>query len=201
MARFGSLGTQFFDDSGDQLPPPVSGHPHDTIGYGRAPQKPCDLTQAELRRLVHYDLQTGDFTRIRSSGTAKVGDLLGYQRPDGYLMAQVHGYPYLLHRLAWLYVYGVWPEEVDHLNHDRSDNRLANLREVTSAENKCNQRRRQKTKVTGVYWNAGKGMWDAKINKNKQCFFLGRLDDWFEAVCARKAAESRLGFHENHGSA
>lgn len=161
------------------------------------------ISQAELKRLVHYDPETGVMTRKVATGTAKVGDVLGSAHSAGYLWANVKGDLHLVHRLAWLYSYGEWPDCIDHINHKRTDNRIANLRSVTKGENLRNLRRRaaNSTGITGVHWDKARGKWAPKIGVNGRMKNLGRFDDFFEACCVRKSAEVRYGFHENHGRA
>jgi hypothetical protein len=107
-----------------------------------------DLTQARLRELLDYDQETGVFT-WRATGPGRRLDLRagaiqkghsGHGRP--YLRIKIDGRDYRTHRLAWLYVYGEWPPaEIDHRDGDGLNNRWANLRVATSAQNKRNSRR------------------------------------------------------------
>lgn len=88
------------------------------------------LTAERLRELVHYDPETGVMTRrVALSNRNKVGQVVGYlNRGDGYLYATVDAKSHAVHRLAWLYVTGAWPEhQVNHKNDKRTDNRFANL--------------------------------------------------------------------------
>ncbi len=93
--------------------------------------------------------------------------------------------------------------EIDHINGDRTDNRICNLRDVTSAGNSCNRRRqdRNTSGVTGVAWDKRASRWQARIGLNGKQKYLGYFDSLDEAVAARKAAELELGFHPNHGRA
>lgn len=153
------------------------------------------ITQARLRELLHYDPNTGVFTRLVAKGTAKVGDVAGGIRKDGYINISVDGSPYLAHRLAWLYVHGVWPPaHTDHIDLDRQNNRIANLREATSSQNIANTRRRQRNTsgVKGVYWSRIRRKWIAQIGYQKRVLNLGGFDNIEEARRARVAAEIRL---------
>ena len=120
-----------------------------------------------------------------------------------YRFVSVDGKEQLLHRALWEAANGTIPEgmQIDHINGNTLDNRLENLRVVTHQENARNQKRRNDNTsgVTGVSWNKKKQKWEARITDNGKLVFLGLHDDWFEAVCARKSAEKRLGYHENHG--
>ena len=104
--------------------------------------------------------------------------------------------------LAWLYVYKKWPEDcIDHINHIRTDNRIENLREVEKSQNQKNMSkdRRNKSGHSGVIWYKAYEKWSAEIWVNKVKHFLGYFENFEDAVLARKAAEERHGFHENHG--
>lgn len=158
------------------------------------------LTQKELKALLHYNPSTGVFTRIkRTSNKINVGDIAGYKNDNGYVLIGLKGIARRAHRLAWLYMTGSWPKyEIDHINHIRSDNRFINLREVTHQENAKNTplRKDNISGVTGVYWVRDK--WMARINIKPKYISLGCFADKFEAICARKSAEIKYGFHPNH---
>jgi hypothetical protein len=98
------------------------------------------LTQERLRELLNYDPETGLFTwRIAPCGRVKIGAEAGAVNARGYVEVGVAKKVYKAHRLAWFYTYGVWPRAMlDHRNRTRSDNRFANLREATNAQNKQN---------------------------------------------------------------
>ena len=161
------------------------------------------MTYEEAHALFRYDPDTGIITnKVSRIGTSNIGKEAGNARADGYRHVKLDGSRYLSHRVAWLMRYGVWPiGDVDHINGVRLDNRIANLRDVDKGENARNAKQRSdnKSNVTGVYWCNTWGKWKAQINHNKKSYLLGTFDDWFEAVCARKSAEVRFGFHVNHG--
>lgn len=120
----------------------------------------------------------------------------------GYIIVQLHNRPYMAHRIAWAFVNGAWPSgDIDHINGIRHDNRLENLREVTRAVNNLNKRRydRSTTGIAGVNWDEKLGKWRAHITRDKQRHYLGLFTEINAAAAARKDAERRLGFHENHG--
>jgi len=157
------------------------------------------LTQARLKELLHYCPDTGAFTwRINRGRNAKVGQIAGtFNR--GYVMIKIDGKSYGAHRLACLYSVGKLPEEVDHSNGDKSDNKLNNLLFVDHAKNMKNlpKQKRNKTGVTGV--GVLRGYYQANIRVNRKLLYLGFYADFFEAVCARKSAELKYNFHPNHG--
>lgn len=150
------------------------------------------LTQARLHELLHYDPDTGIFTRrvSRPGPNGRVGAVAGCDNGQGYIRIYVDGAPHKAHRLAWLYVHGVWPaEDMDHKNLNRADNRLANLREATRAEN-ANNRRAFKNNVVGVKGvSPFRGKWKAQIQVNGKKLGLGYFDSIDAAAAAyRKAA-------------
>lgn len=123
---------------------------------------------------------------------------------NGYRAVSFSGTRYYAHRIAWAMHTGSWPsDQIDHINQKRDDNRISNLREVTNHENTKNKVRlkRNKSGVTGVDWDKRKGKWRAQISHYKRGIFLGYFDSFDDAVAARKAAEIKFGFHENHGRA
>ena len=112
------------------------------------------------------------------------------------------GRDYYAHRVAWLIMTGEWPElEVDHINGVESDNRWANLRLVTSAENKKNRslQANNTSGVNGVYWDKTNQRWHARIMVSKRYVSLGHFKSLEEAKEARRLAETRLGFSVRHG--
>ena len=91
--------------------------------------------------------------------------------------------------------------QVDHINHDRTDNRIENLRLVNANENGKNQKAsvRNKSGVVGVSWKKSKNKWHSQIMVNGKQIHLGFFDNIDEAKKARIDAERKYGFHENHG--
>lgn len=103
------------------------------------------LTQERLKYLFNYNAETGIFTRlITTSSNAKAGTSIHKVMPTGYLRVMINGESYYLHRLAWFYIHGIWPKPfIDHINHDRADNRIINLREATPLVNNRNFKDRE----------------------------------------------------------
>lgn len=120
----------------------------------------------------------------------------------GYRRVRIDGNDYAGHRLIWAYTSGIWPnKQIDHINGKRSDNRLINLRLVTFAENRRNQRihTRNTSGHTGVSLNKRTGKYVAYICKDSHLQHIGSFSSISEAVTARKSAEKYHGFHKNHG--
>lgn len=125
-------------------------------------------------------------------------------RPDGYKVGTVNYVKCRAHRVIWLLAHGEWPtDQIDHINGNRGDNRIANLRPATFWENARNQKRRSTNKsgVQGVVWDKAQGKWQARITADNRQRHLGYFDRFEDAVARRKAEELALNFHPNHGRA
>jgi len=145
--------------------------------------KPRNTTTAErVRELLIYDPSTGVFSwRVRRNNI-RAGAIAGnasHQR--GYRIISIDKKRYLAHRLAWLYMTGEWPQdEIDHIDGQTDNNRLANLRPASRVQNSQNSKRDVgATSIhPGVYWNKSRGKWQASVrvgDGSKK--FLGRYDD------------------------
>ena len=90
------------------------------------------LTQEYLKSILDYDLDTGIFTwKINKAKRTKIGDIAGWSY-NGYREIEINDKKYKAHRLAWLYVYGEMPNKlIDHIDGNRSNNKISNLREAT----------------------------------------------------------------------
>jgi len=163
------------------------------------------MTQRRLKELVHYDPDTGEFTRLVTTGSrSKKGDVAGSLYSTGYRVIRLDNQRYSAHRLAFLYMTGAFPSSVtDHVNGIESDNRWSNLRSVTVKENARNQKLtgRNTSGVTGVSWSKAKKHWRVMITTNERRVWVGGFPTLAEATAARKAAEVMYGYHENHGRA
>jgi HNH endonuclease/AP2 domain len=133
-----------------------------------------NLTADRLRELLSYDSGTGIFRWKVDRKRAKAGMVAG-SSSRGYLLIGIDGRLYRAHRLAWLYEHGRWPElELDHVNGDRSDNRIANLREATADQQRRNQvvERNSRTGFKGVRLHRKSGLYHAKIRRNGKTLSL-----------------------------
>lgn len=161
------------------------------------------ITQDNLKELFKYDKDNGTFTRIKQSGKrGKIGDIAGTLKNDtGYVEIQINRKKYKAHRLAWLYMYGEFPDgDLDHINHKKDDNRIYNLRVVNDFIN-CRNRpmnKNNKSGIAGVSFHKSVKKWCATITVYYKQIHLGSFNTKAEAVAVRLEAEKIYGFHENH---
>ena len=149
---------------------------------------------------LDYCPNSGEFSWVsRIDGSRKPAGSIN--KKLGYIQVGVNGKVHYAHRLAWMMHYGYSPSFIDHINGNRADNRICNLREVTKKENHRNMAcfSNSATKVTGVCWIAQLKKWRAYITVNGKNLHLGCFPEFNEAVAARKSAEISYQFHPNHG--
>jgi hypothetical protein len=149
---------------------------------------------ARLKSLYSYDPDTGIFRLTSGRGGYPAGKVAGTLSNTGYLIIAVDGVRHPAHRLAWLYVHGFWPPAyIDHVNRDRADNRICNLRLATQSQNNVNSclRSDNSTGHKGVAFDVRRNRYRAYIVLNGKQKHLGRFRE-FDKACAaydRAAAE------------
>lgn len=161
----------------------------------------------DLNAMFSYDRDTGKlFWREQPSNNVKVGEEAGWIDNSGYRRVLWRGAKYQVHRLVWDILHPEDPvlehEEIDHLDRDRLNNRPGNLRKVSRMLNMCNKTlyRNNRSGVPGVCWRKDVSKWAVRVNSGGMHMHLGLFEDLFEAVCARKSAQNKLSFHNNHGA-
>lgn len=162
------------------------------------------ITQERLKEVFDYCQDTGDFRWKVRRPRCRIGDVAGSVNSRGYRQIRIDGKRYKAHRLAFLYMTGSFPPaQVDHKDHNKLNNRWDNLRLATNQENHRNRPRspRNTSGVTGVSWNSVASKWHAQIEVSGHNIYLGLFSNIEDAAAARNYAESRFGFHENHGVA
>jgi hypothetical protein len=158
------------------------------------------LTQAELKRQLHYDPETGIFTRLISTARrVKVGDMAGNKNTQGYIQICINNNIYSSHRLAWLYCFGNIPTyHIDHINGITDDNRICNLREATHQQNQWNRGKSSNNTsgFKGVHLDSESKIerWIARATLNGKKHYLGR---YYSKENAYKAYKKFINQH--HG--
>lgn len=158
----------------------------------------ADLTFDEASKLLAYDPKTGVLTwkvaRGRFGNAIKAGSVAGTVGGHGYFQVRVHGKRYYAHRLAWLMYTGSWPSKhLDHINGQKTDNRIENLRECSDAQNQQNRGKQANNTsgVQGVCWHKQAKKWHARIEVDGKRINLGLFDTVDEAAQARAAAKAQ----------
>jgi len=149
-----------------------------------------------LCEILNYDPNTGEF-RWRISGNGRrLRDIAGSLNSKGYIVIGINGQIYYAHRLAWLWTHGTWPaDQIDHINGDRADNRLSNLREATRSLNAQNIRTASKDSASGflgISFRKDTGRWQARIQVKDRRLSLGYFSTPEEASAAYLTAKRRL---------
>jgi len=160
------------------------------------------LTQSILKELLSYSPDTGVFTWMITVPPVLAGSVAGGISNKGYCRIGIKGKKYSSHRLAYLYMTGEFPpDQIDHINGVRHDNRWVNIRAATPIENGQNQKIqfRNTSGAVGVTWHEPAKKWRSMITVNNHQIYLGYFDRKEDAISARKSAELKHGFHPNHG--
>ena len=170
--------------------------------------------QEKVLELLRYCKTTGIFTwkkRDRSYFNCNrshkrwnnmyCGVVAGSDTTSGHTRISFGGVRYKAHSLAFLYVYGYIPKNIDHIDHNGKNNKIKNLRAVTHQENHRNERKSKNNTsgMTGVIWRKDTNKWAAQVMVDGKCVRLGSFKDKKDAIKARKAANIKYGFHKNHG--
>lgn len=159
-----------------------------------------NVAAAAVRDHFFYDPETGVLLWKQNFHKNRIGKVAGGTTQEGYRSVRIDGQTYCVHRIAWAYVHGVWPTlEIDHINRDRADNRIANLRQVTTAENQHNQAftgRKGTSPLLGAHFNKQAQRWQSSIIVNNKAIYLGLFETDELAHAAYCAAKKR--FHPSN---
>ena len=161
-----------------------------------------EFDQKYLKSILDYDEFTGVFTwKTKPSKNVLVGSVAGCVNKLGYRVITINKKQYREHRVAWLYVRGVNPKLLDHINRDKTDNRIINLREASTQENARNQglNPRNKSGFNGVSWCKLTGKWKAQIVVSRKTISIGYFCDLSDACWARYGYNIMYGFSPTHG--
>lgn len=155
------------------------------------------ISASYLRSILHYDSDDGLWTwLVNKDSLAKIGDIAGCLRPDGYVQIGIDGRKYMAHQLAFFYMTGRWAKRVDHKDRDPANNKWSNLREATQTQNRANSigKRDSESGIKGVCWYAPTNKWRAAIQRDGVRHHLGYFKSKQDAAAAyRKAANKLFG--------
>lgn len=161
-----------------------------------------------LQEKFEYDPETGKIYKRFGDQTYSVlgGEAFKSVDRKGYLFGKLNRRKYFAHRVAWAMYHGEWPQgQIDHINGDRQDNRIENLRVVSNLENCRNLGRKPARNpefdsgVNGVHWNKQNSKWMVRLRTKGKWLYFGCYTDLDEAIAVRRRAEVAHGFHPNHG--
>ena len=159
------------------------------------------LTADYLRTVLDYYPRTGLFFwrwregLIGSTNARYAGRVAGQPDAAGYIRIDINSRHYLAHRLAWFYVRGCWPsDQLDHINENKSDNRIANLRESNHGPNNVRSKpmKNNQSGVVGIYRTKNGARWVAHVGYERGKLYLGTFATIEEAKAARDKAARRL---------
>lgn len=160
-----------------------------------------DVSQSLLKELLDYSEDSGVFLFKRTRGGIKKGSVAGTNLKSGdsfYVRISICGRQYLAHRLAWMYVYGEFPDcEIDHIDGDCSNNRISNLRLASRKQNNENTRLRTNNSsgYRGVSFRKDTGKWRAQMQHNKKIIDFGYFDTPEEASAAAEKKRREVFTH------
>ena len=157
----------------------------------------ANLTAQRARDLLAYDDASGALVSRTSRSKAKAGCEAGHVNPNGYRYLKVDGRSYSAHRLVWLLVHGSFPDaDIDHIDGDRLNNRISNLRlcvgVIVNSHNQNRAQRGSRSGVLGVSWYSRDSTWHAAIRVNGKLHGLGYFKTIAEAEAVYRAARSAM---------
>ncbi len=157
-----------------------------------------------LREVLVFDYDKGVFIWKKSTGRRnKLGNKAGWvDTSTGYENIKIDGKKYKSHTLAWFYCFEEIVKNLDHINHNKLDNRISNLRFVSHIEN-CKNKQLSKNNssgVCGVSFHSKNKRWVSFIKVDGKHIHLGSFENKDEAINCRKNAEIKYNFHKNHGT-
>jgi len=156
----------------------------------------------ELKEYIGYNKATGLLVWIKSRKGASLGMRITSDNGTGYIQFMFKGRLYYAHRYAFYFENGFLPENVDHINGDRKDNRICNLRAATKSNNQWNRKKcsRNTSGVKGASWNEKRKVWHCQITHKKKHYYIGSFKDIYDAKVAIRIKRNELHKEfSNHG--
>ncbi len=174
------------------------------LAKGKSIRSGRSLTLEQLQARLNYNSETGIFTWLPGQTRPRIKKESAGTKNDGYIKIQISKAKYILNssRLAWLYFYKKWPDkQIDHIDGNRENNAIKNLREATPQQNSQNRKRKKtaSSKYKGMLWHKRLKKWQPMIVVNKKIIYLGLFKNEEEAAEAhRLAAEKYHGEYAYH---
>lgn len=159
------------------------------------------ITQEKLKQLVFYE-NGSLIAKYKYSDKICIGKKIGTKNKLGYYQASINKTKYYLHRLIFLYHYGYMPKTVDHIDKNKSNNNIENLREASLHENNYNTLtpKTNKSGVKNVHWNKKNKKWNVTLSANNKSMYFGSFDDLelaeLVAIEARSKYHGQFACHE-----
>lgn len=155
------------------------------------------LSFNEINKDLSYCSKSGNFKWKRHMGgrSPKCGQVAGTGHISGYIQIGYKNNLYLAHRLAWLLFYKKWPEKrLDHINGNKKDNRICNLRECTHSQNLLNRSKQinNKTGYKNIFIEGRSKKYMVRINKDKKVYYVGKFLKLENAIKARNRAHKNI---------
>jgi hypothetical protein len=137
------------------------------------------------------------FYKSKPANRIKIGDMAGYKNGDGYLVVEINHKCYGIHRLIFMMFNGYLPNEIDHIDNNRLNNKIENLRPATKFQNFLNRTKRSDNTsgVKGVYWHKDRKKWQVSLSVNKKSKYFGLFDNFELAKLV--SIEARNKYHGN----
>lgn len=164
------------------------------------------MTQEELRDIFEYNNGNLIWKKISKFRKMFLGKAAGTKDSNGYIKTRINGKTYSVHRLVWIYHNGKVVHQIDHINHDRSDNRIENLRDVPLSVNAKNKSNYKENGIKGIYIfkctrcvgckSDGNYRVDIQAGSQRKSKLVGK--NLSKAIEVRDKMYKELGFHENH---
>lgn len=156
-----------------------------------------------LLHLLYYNPDDGWFTwKQNRNWKAIQGSRAGcLSKRTGYRVLTLDGVEYLEHRLAFFITTGLWPDQVDHINKNRADNRFCNLRESCFELNLKNKSKytNNTSGETGIYWSKQHSRWRVQVSNKGVKKYGGLFINLADAVVARNSLQREFSYYEKHG--